>query len=162
MTTDYKLTARDVGDDGITLDVNPNTNYLVDNGIRRVLNEFGIKGVIRTLDLGHFRTVRVAFESSQTEDTVVALIEALTKGDITKDISLDEAGKLLVETLDKYAGASSYAMVGLDDVGNQLFLYTQTRKQGNRLAAFVGWTFHGYKVVVKVIGKVRILGHSRA
>jgi len=161
MTTNYRITPLDVGDDGITLDVFPNTNYLINTAIEAELNRRGIKARLKT-DPTHYRSVRVTFESSQTEDTVVALIEALTKDDITKDISLDEAGKLLVETLDRYAGASSYAMVGLDDVGNQLFLYTQTRKQGNRLAAFVGWTFHGYKIVVKTFGKVRIIGHSRA
>jgi hypothetical protein len=158
----YTINTRDVGGDGLTLDVRPNTNSLVNNAIIRILTDLWIKGRIETTDLDTYRTVRVIFESPQTEDTVVKLIEALTKGDITKDITIEEAGKRLQEDLDRYCGASSYAMVGLDDVGNQLFLYTETRKQGNRLAAFVGWTFHGYKIVVKVFGKVRILGRSRA
>jgi hypothetical protein len=160
VTENYKLTARDVGDDGVTFDVTPTMNYLVDNAIQRVLKEHGVKGYARTLDPGRSQKVRVDFETSQDEDTVVKIITALTTGDPTKDVSLDEAGRLLQEAFDKYCGYASYAMIGLDDVGNQLYLYTQTRKQGNRLAAFVGWTFHGYKVVVKAIGKVRVLGRK--
>jgi hypothetical protein len=155
---DYKLFARDSDERGVTFIVDPTVNYLVINAIERECAKLGIK--VRTLHAPCLppreNSTRVLFETPQTEETRKALIEALTGGDPTKDVPLEEAGRLLMKALDDYCGGR-YAMVGLDEVGNQLYLYAQTRKRGNELAAFVGWTFHGYKIVVKAVGKIRLL-----
>lgn len=159
-TVNYRIRARDVGDDGVTFDVSPTYNYLIQDALEAEMNRRGIKARLEP-DTINYRSVRVVFETSQTEDTVVDLIKALTSKDITKDINLELAGKVLMDTLERYVGANAYAMVGLDEIHNQLVLYTQTRSQGNRIVSFMGHTFHGYNIIVKTFGKVRLLGRTR-
>jgi hypothetical protein len=159
ITTEYTILVRDVCDTGLTLDVSPCTNYLVNDAIARIMTKHGIVGRVDTIDLDTYRSVRISFDSRQTADKVGFLIEGLTKDDITKDETIEDAGQHLLEALEHLA-IDDFYMVAINHGEQRLFLYTRTRARGNQLASYVGHVFHGYRINVKAIGRVRPIGTS--
>lgn len=69
---------------------------------------------------------------------------------------LEEAGTALQEALTRYCGREAFVAVGLceDPRDLHLIVYTRRRSEANRLVAFVGRAFLGFKVVGRALGRV--------
>jgi len=70
--------------------------------------------------------------------------------------ALYDACTALQDALNRYCGREAYIAVGLCDDPRDMHLvvYTRRRSDANRLVAFVGYTFRGFKVVGRVLGRV--------
>lgn len=75
---------------------------------------------------------------------------------------LEVAGTDLLEALTRYCGRDAFVTVGLcdDPRDPHLIVYTRQRSEANRLAAFVGGEFRGFKVVGRALGRT-VLARGR-
>lgn len=69
---------------------------------------------------------------------------------------LEDAGTALHTVLTRYCGREAYVAVGLcdDPRDPHLIVYARRRSEANRLSAFCGGEFRGFKVVGRALGRV--------
>ena len=75
---------------------------------------------------------------------------------------LNKAGVSLHKSLTSYCGPDNWILVGVinDKTEPVIVVYTRTRKSANKMASFIGNDYEGFKVVVKALGEVFMIGAS--